>query len=278
MANHVELTRRRFLVGSIAAGAAAAAPLGWYGAFYEANDVEIVRRDIAIRNLPKRLDGLTTVQVSDLHVNGEVTEAHHRMVDLVQQLRPGLIVVTGDVVDVDTSVDDGAALINSLRAPLGTWAVPGNRDHLAEAVYPLSQALATRDAHLLVNRSAQVEDGFWLIGVDDPSEGRDDLHQALQHVPAEGVRLLLAHSPNIVGRIGGTRFDLVLAGHTHGGQVNLPLVRDNWLRDEPARRYPAGLYQTDSVPLYVNRGIGTYYLPLRFGSRPEITAFTFHVA
>lgn len=276
MAHGLTLSRRHFLLGSLAAGAAVA-PIGWYGAFYERDDIEVVQRSVTIRNLPASVDGLKAVQISDLHVS-EITDVHRRMLDTIQGLRPDLMLVTGDLVDVDTAVDDVADLLGSIQVPRGTWAVPGNRDHLAEAVYPLSQALPSHNAHLLVNRSVQLDDGFWVVGVDDPSEGYDDLSAALYRAPASSVRILLTHAPNVVERLRGARFDLILAGHTHGGQIDLPLVRDNWLRDDMARRYPAGGYRVGDSSLYVNRGIGTYYLPIRIGARPEITIFTFHAA
>jgi predicted MPP superfamily phosphohydrolase len=184
--------------------------------------------------------------------------------------------VSGDLVDVDAAVDEAADLLSAYQAPRGTWAVPGHRDHKAEAVYPLSQALATRNVHLLINRAVQLDDGFWIVGVDDPSSGYDDVSGAVRGVPSEASRILLAHAPNIVERIRGLRFDLILVGHTHGGQTNLPFLRDQWLQDDSARRYPAGLYNVGGSRLYVNRGIGTYYLPIRIGARPEITLFTLH--
>jgi predicted MPP superfamily phosphohydrolase len=123
-----------------------------------------------------------------------------------------------------------------------------------------------------------VEDGFWIVGVDDPTGRFDDLRGALDGVPDGATRILLGHSPDIVERIAHSPFDLVLVGHTHGGQVNLPLLKDVWLSDDAARRYSAGLYAVGGSQLYVNRGIGTFPLPIRIGSRPEVTHLTFHAA
>jgi predicted MPP superfamily phosphohydrolase len=272
----MRLSRRHFLVGCLGAGAAATSA-GWYGTVYEPDDIEVVRLPLTIANLPPRLDGLTAAQVSDIHV-GEVSDVQRHMVDKVAALRPDLVFVTGDVVDDDVAIGDAADLLAGFPAPRGTWVVPGHRDHMAEAVFPLSQALAARQLHMMINRSVQLDDGLWIVGVDDPSSRHDDLAGALANVPNGATRILLAHSPDIVERLTDTRFDLVLAGHTHGGQVNLPLVRDGWLREASTRRYRAGLYQVGASKLYVNRGIGTYYLPIRISARPEITLLTLHAA
>jgi predicted MPP superfamily phosphohydrolase len=270
----MRLSRRQFLLGGMGA-CAALAPVGWYGTVQEPDDIEIVRHTLPLRNLPSSLEGVTAAQVSDIHL-GEISEAQRRMLDQLVALDPDLVLVTGDLVDDDAAVGELADLLGGYQPRLGTWAVPGNRDHKAEAVDSLRQALESRNVHLLVNQSAQVEDRFWIVGVDDPSDRRDDVKGALGDVPKEAIRILLAHAPNVVERLGGTPFDLILAGHTHGGQVNLPLLRYQWLQDDSARRYPAGLYSVGDSRLYVNRGIGTYYLPIRIGARPEITLFTLH--
>jgi predicted MPP superfamily phosphohydrolase len=272
----VKPTRREFLLGCVAVGAAAT-PVGWYGGVEEPGDIEIVRRSITIRQLPTRLDGLTVVQLSDLHV-GDVSDVQRRMLEQVAALKPDLVLVTGDLADVKEAANDAADLVTGYQPPYGTWVVPGNRDHMAEAVHPLRVALAARNAQLLTNQAVRIDDKLWVVGADDPSQGLDDVAGAARDTPIGAVRILLAHSPNIVERLEGTRFDLVLVGHTHGGQINLPLVRDQWLRDGAARRYPAGLYDLGDSQLYVNRGIGTYYVPFRIGSRPEITFFTLHGA
>lgn len=270
------LSRRHFLVGCLGAGAAVTSA-GWYGTVYEPDDIEVVRLPLVIPNLPAGLDGLTAVQISDIHV-GEISVVQRHMVDKVAALKPDVVFVTGDIVDDDVAIGDAAELLAGFPAPRGTWVVPGHRDHMSEAVYRLSEALAARQVHMILNRSVQLDDGFWIVGVDDPSSRHDDLAGALANVPDGATRILLAHSPDIVDRLANTRFDLVLAGHTHGGQVNLPVMRDGWLREASTRRYRAGLYEVGASKLYVNRGIGTYYLPIRIGARPEITFFTLHAA
>src|SRR5438132_10256466 len=109
-------------MGSLALGPSAT-PLGAYWTFYSPDDIEVVRHTVPIPSLPRSLDGLTAVQLSDLHVS-DVTDVHRRMIDEVLALKPHLVLVSGDLVDVDRAVEDAADLLGSLQPPNGTWTVP----------------------------------------------------------------------------------------------------------------------------------------------------------
>ena len=272
----MRLTRRGFLLGCIAVGVAAT-PVGAYGAIYEPNDIEIVRRRVVIPRLSSRIDGMTAVQISDLHLSGN-GDLHTHMVDQVRQLNPDAILFTGDLIDDTSAIGDAIEIFGSWHPPAGVWAVPGNWDHTATAdsVDLLASQLKSAKVRFLVNESAQLEDGLWIAGVDDPSSSLDDLSAATESIPSNVPRILLAHSPDIVDSLKDTTFGLVLAGHTHGGQVNLPFFNGAWLKDGPSSEYIQGLYDVHGSPLYVNRGIGTTKVPIRIGARPEITHFTFH--
>lgn len=272
------MTRRGFILGCVGL-AAAATPVGVYGAVYEPNDIEIVRRKMAIPRLPSKLDGMTAVQISDLHLSGN-RDLHAHMVDQVRSLRPDVILFTGDLIDDQSAIGDASDIFASWQPPAGIWAVPGNWDHTAtgDSIGILIDRLKPAKVRFLVNQSAQLEDGLWLAGVDDPSSSLEDMGDAINNIPTNAPRILLAHSPDIVSSLKDTTFGLVLAGHTHGGQVNLPFFNGAWLKDGPSSEYIQGLYDVHGSPLYVNRGIGTTKLPVRIGSRPEITHFTFRPA
>jgi predicted MPP superfamily phosphohydrolase len=265
------VTRRRFLAGCLATGAAVT-PLGWYAASYEPNNLEVVRRMVVIKNLPPRLDGLTAVQISDFHLR-RTAEVHLRMAEKVRALQPDLVLVTGDIVDRLSAVGEALDLFRGLQPTRGIWAVPGNWDHGAEAVSSLQRVLGGAGIRFLLNDSVSL-DGLWIVGVDDPASGHDRVTRALGGVPASAPRILLAHSPAIADKVRGISFDLILAGHTHGGQVNLPPINGVWLHHGPSARYVAGFYDAQGSPLYVNRGIGMTTLPVRVQARPEITHFT----
>ena len=270
----MRVTRRGFLLGVVGLGLAAT-PAALYSAVYEPNDIEITRRSIRIAKLPSSLEGMTAVQISDLHLKGD-GNTHSRMVEMVRSLKPDAIFFTGDLVDSSSAVNDAVEVFRSWQPPLGTLAVPGNWDHNAEAVDLLSSRLKPAKVRFLVNESAQLAHGLWIAGVDDPSSAFQDLGAAIADIPTGAPRILLAHSPDIADDVKGTNFGLILAGHTHGGQVNLPFFNGAWLLDGPSHRYVEGLFDVHGSPLYVNRGIGMTKLPVRIGSRPEITQFTFH--
>lgn len=272
------MSRRGFLFGCVGVGIAAT-PVGVYGAVYEPNDIEIVRRKIVIPRLPSRVDGLTAVQISDLHLSGN-GDLHQRMVDQVRKLNPNAVLFTGDLIDDQSAIGDAIDIFRGLQPPSGIWAVPGNWDHTAtgDAIDILVNRLKPAKVRFLVNESEQLDDGLWIAGVDDPSSSLEDISSAVDGIPASAARILLAHSPDIVTSLQENAFGLVLAGHTHGGQVNLPFFNGAWLKDGPSSEYIQGLYDVFGSPLYVNRGIGTTKLPIRIGARPEITHFTFHAA
>ncbi|MDQ6796036.1 MAG: metallophosphoesterase [Chloroflexota bacterium] len=271
-------TRRQFLLGACGGLAAVAAPAAWFGAVYEPGDIEVVRRTAQIKNLPSRLNGLTAVQISDLHLD-RASDAHQHMIDLIKGLKPDVIFFTGDLVDDRLATGHAVDIFRQLDPPRGIWAVPGNWDHTADAVGTLQLDLGAAKVRFLINESAELDAGFWIVGVDDPATSMDEVSTALQNIPAREPRLMLAHAPDIADNIvDAPAFDLILVGHTHGGQVNLPLFNGAWLKSGASAEYTRGLYQVHGSPMYVNRGIGMTTVPVRIGSRPEITHFTFHAA
>jgi predicted MPP superfamily phosphohydrolase len=265
-------SRRQFLAGC-AALCASAIPASWYAAVYEPNALEVVRRQVPIRGLPAALDGLRCVQLSDLHIT-RVTDLHLRAVQQANALRPDLVFVTGDLVDVLAAVPDVVELLRGLSPPLGILAVPGNWDHTAEAIDGLRRLLPSAGAQLLVNEHRLVEQGLCIVGVDDPATWHDHLSEALDGAPDSAARLLLAHSPEIAYKLDHDGFGLILTGHTHGGQINLPFLNGAWLHSGHVGPYVAGQFEVDDSPLYVNRGIGTTTVPVRIAASPEVTEFT----
>jgi uncharacterized protein len=250
-------------------------------AMIEPRRVEVTHQRIVITKLPRTFDGFRIVQLSDIHHSPflgveEIAEAVRR----ANELKPDLIALTGDYVSHSREYIDGCAqALGMLRARHGVFAVLGNHDHWTDAER-MEASLTRQGIRVLVNENVRIAVNgscICLAGIDDLIAGRDDLPQALRGTSVAESRILLAHNPAIIREAARAGVDLVLSGHTHGGQINWRLLigREDrktarWLR-RPSRRLMRGHAQLGSTQLYVNRGLGTVVVPLRYGCTPEIT-------
>jgi uncharacterized protein len=302
---------RRYFFRAATAAAGAAPFLGaMYGFAAERLNYQVRRVEIPMHNLPPALDGMKVVQISDIHLSSYMSLTQvRRAVDMANDLGADLAIVTGDLITgVGDSIADCVEEVRRLHAPLGTWGCNGNHEIYArvedEAAYLYTQA----GMKLLRQENAQINFNgaqFNLIGVDYQRErtSRGQRQQTLanveQFVRRDMPNILLSHNPNSFHRAAELGIELSLAGHTHGGQIQVEILDH---RLSPARfitDYIAGLYQRPlfapvpnervastirtSIPLafaspspgmaniYVNRGLGTVGAPVRLGVPPEIT-------
>ncbi len=232
-----------------------------YAFFIEPKRIEVTRQTF----VGKVRRPLRIAHLSDLHTQG-FGPRERTLVLLIRKENPDLIVITGDTVDAG-KLEPAKDLLANLSAPLGIWAVRGNWERwtLNEDERGFYAGLGVR---FLENAGAAARDDLWIAGLDDPSTGAPDLGRALTGAPLDSFKLVLMHAPDHFAEIGG-RFDLALAGHTHGGQVVLPLIGPLWL-PEGGRRYLRGFYSHNGSHLYVSRGIGTSRAPVRLNCRPEL--------
>ena len=242
-------------------------------ALTEAFMLSIERQQIFLRRLPKRLDGLLVVQLSDLHYGPLVNPKHlERAIEAANDLRPDLIALTGDYISQDRGYAAPCAeLVGRLRARYGVYAVRGNHDHWTDAKL-ISDLFRAEGIRVLVNEGARIDlkkETFWLAGVDDTMVGLEDLPLALAGSRDDEFKLLLAHNPVILRRAARADVDLVLSGHTHGGQVTWRSEKSRSGR--PRRRMLRGLGRRGNTQIYVTRGLGTVVLPIRYGCPPEIS-------
>ncbi|HEY3593946.1 MAG TPA: metallophosphoesterase [Polyangiaceae bacterium] len=261
-------------IGGAAAFVASGGALAW-GALRGRYEWAIEEVPIRLANLPKALDGFTIVQLSDLHVGTFVGERELGMgLGLVDNLRPDLVVITGDIVDVDARyVPLAASRLGALKSRFGSVCIPGNHDYYT-GVHAVLDGMRRAGVEVLSNRGkiiAAGDGGFALIGVDDLSAKRrggtgPDIVRARDMVPSDMATILLAHQPTFAPTAASFGVDLQLSGHTHGGQIN-PGFRPIDLFFQ----YVAGRYDVGSMQLYVNRGFGTAGPPARLGAPPEIT-------
>jgi predicted MPP superfamily phosphohydrolase len=193
------------------------------------------------------------------------------MVQLVESEQPDLIVITGDSINVTSDYPGLADVLRQIQAPLGVWVVRGNH----EDWWPVKdekQFYESAGARLLVNSSAEVREGIWLIGLDDLYAGSPDAAAALRGVPESAYKIALFHSPPYFDKMAG-RCDLVLAGHSHGGQVSLPIYGPVWTPPFVGK-YLEGWFEERGTRMYVSRGVGTSIVDARFWCRPEIATIT----
>jgi len=270
------------------AAAAGVAAIAADSALIEPNRPRIVRREIALRRWPARLDGFTIAQLSDFHYDPYFSQHPlHAAIKMINGLHPDLIVLTGDFVSLplfsDTQEGDRKAafaaepcarLLWQMQAPHGLWAVLGNHDCYTDANV-VTGVLRTQGIQLLANQSAPIEANgarFWLAGVGDALVRAADLDATLQSVPDEAT-ILLAHEPDYADHVARYPVDLQLSGHSHGGQVRVPFVGPFYL-PEMGRKYVWGLYTIGRLTLYTNPGLGTVGVPVRWNCSPEITLLT----
>ncbi|MFN6963519.1 MAG: metallophosphoesterase [Pyrinomonadaceae bacterium] len=242
-------------------------------AIAEASTLSLESVEIRLARLPKRLDGLRIIHLSDIH-HSPFTPLEHieRAVRVANRLKPDVFVLTGDYVSHEPEyIAPVARVLGGLRSPLGTFACLGNHDHWTDAQI-VTDEFRSAGINVLINEGLRIEAapgaGFWLAGVDDYMVGKTDLASALKGSYPDEMKLLLAHNPIIFRQAVRRGVDLMLSGHTHGGQVKL---RDASRKLLPRRRLTAGLHERKGSQIYITRGIGTVVLPVRYQCPPEIS-------
>jgi hypothetical protein len=265
--------------------AGAAALVGAGGLLYarevEPRRLEVVRLELTLPRLAAAFDGYRMVQIGDLHLDDWSKPARlDRIVEMVNAESPDLVAITGDFASYSARRLDTGRLVGALRrlsAPDGVLAILGNHDYLTD-VKLIRRCIREAGLTELINEVVTLRRGgseFHVAGIDDVMEGRSRLDLVLGKLPESGAAVLLAHEPDFADVAAATgRFDLQLSGHSHGGQVRVPLLGRAVLPPF-SQRYTRGLHRVGGMLVYTNRGLGTVHARLRFGCRPEITALTF---
>ena len=273
------ITRRAFLGLS----AASAAGLGLYATEISRHEISIEEHTVHLARLPDAFRGMRIVQASDFHY-AEFTEPWflREVVRRINHLRPDLVLLTGDFVSFGPMPHSYARhcapacaeILSALDCPL-RYASLGNHDYVIGSE-PVAGALREHGIPVLLNSAIPLErDGqrLWLAGLGSACEGAADPDRAIPRAVATEPVIALMHEPDVLPRIARYNVDLMLSGHTHGGQVRIPFLPPFHL---PAfgRHYLEGWFRLGPTQMYVNRGIGAVGLPVRFRCPPEITIFT----
>ena len=249
--------------------------LAGYALWVEPRWIKVRTLRLPIDALPPGLDGLSLVHLSDFHLGPHVPlDLIQRAVQKSNRLSPDLVLLTGDYVsDSPDYVDPVCEALSSLSARAGVFACLGNHDHWEDADRT-RKGLARAGIALLENEHKTLRFGGDMLvvaGVEDLWEGDPDVELAFEGAPDQAIRILLSHNPDAVKRLGQERVDLMLCGHTHGGQVRLPAVGAPLLGIESGPALASGLSRTDrGTAVYVNQGLGVISPPVRFLCRPEI--------
>lgn len=280
-----QFSRRRLMVNGGRLVAGSAAVVGAWGVFGEARWFEITQRAVRIKGLPPTLAGLRIVQLSDIHHGSWMSDFWVRqIIDTTNKLAPDLVALTGDYVYRGPEyMEPIAAHFARLKPRVGTLGVMGNHDwwggsHVCQRAFakygiPLidnSRKFVTPERKLV----DQATEGLCVAGVGDLWEDHCLYEMALGGLPGGMPRVVLSHNPDVAEEPdflrGGYRVDLMLSGHTHGGQIRLPVIGAPVTNSRLGQKYAQGLVQGPACPVFVSRGLGMTVMPVRLGVRPEI--------
>ncbi len=269
--------RRRDIL-AVGAKAAMAAPfaIAGYGTFIGRDSFQVRETDLLVPDLHPDLDGLRMAQITDLHCGPYLTAKEvDRVVAMANELRPHVAFVTGDLItQAGDPLDECIRSLGGLRADSGVWGCMGNHEHYAAAEGYAAREGLRYGIEFLRQRSKTLEFGdarLNLAGVDYQRKNQPYLRYAETLLRPGSVNLLLSHNPDVFPKATELGYDLVVSGHTHGGQVTIEIVEQSVNAGRFFTPFVVGRYQIDQSQLYVSRGIGTVNLPMRIGALPEVT-------
>ncbi len=259
--------------------------LGLWAFWVEPSSLHNETHELGLPSWPQACDGLKVAVLSDLHVGSPFNHLDHlnRSIDLTLAAKPDLILLAGDYVIHGVpgghfvSPKESATHLARLRAPLGVYAVLGNHDWWYDGPGTIT---AFQQVGIRILDDAAVALGsktcqFWLAGISDFMEGAHDVPKALAHIPVGASILAFTHNPDVFPEI-PERIALTVAGHTHGGQVYLPLIGRPVVPSQYGERYAIGHIIEQGRHLFVTPGIGTSILPVRFLVPPEVSILILH--
>lgn len=279
----MNVRKRRVLLISLAVALLLCLFLIVWSFVIEPDRLVVNRVTVSLPDWPTNLNGLKIALFSDIHAGSPHIddEKLRKIVSLVNQSQPDLIVIPGDFVIQGVkgghfvTPEQIAGGLKGLNAPLGVYAVLGNHDWLYDGDR-ITNALRVAGIQILENDVAHVEregQAFWLVGLADLWTRPQNISGTLQKVTDSQPIIAFTHNPDIFPQT-PARVSLTLAGHTHGGQVNLPFIGRRVVPSKFKQRYAAGLIQEEGRQLFVTTGIGTSIIPVRFRVPPEIVILT----
>ena len=262
------ISRRGFIGLLVAAGLSITATgLVWRDSY----KFKINRQTIKLAKLKQKIK---IVQLSDFHYGEFIKEKDlEKWIDTSIAQNPDLILITGDFIDSSTTEFDGIIRqLSRLNAPLGVYGIWGNHDYNSGSMRKrFEQELNTIGIEILVNSGKQIRTDIYLAGVDDLYNGKPDIKKALLNKAKDSLCLHMSHNPDYLFNIPQS-VDFSFCGHTHGGQVNLPIIGAPYIPSAYGQKFIGGLVKSP-VKAFVSKGLGFTALPIRFNARAEIIVF-----
>jgi predicted MPP superfamily phosphohydrolase len=261
------------LAGSVAA--AAACDDRW--------DLRVERVPVRLKGLPRAFDGFTIAQFTDIHRGHRVPQSFVEFaVELTNAAQPDLVVVTGDCITsrLDMMLECAAALAR-LQAPFGRVSVLGNHEHWTDAEKCQQMLVEIAGSRVLRNESVAIERNgsrITIAGLDDAISGHDDLERTLADVDPDAPVIMLSHKPDVVREASRRGVDLMLAGHTHGGQIVIPAFGAPVTDSDLGPRRASGLHRFGETQIYISAGVGMALLSMRINCPPEVPLITLRAA
>lgn len=268
------MNRRKFIKSLLYAGLGTGL-IASYSLVFERYLIRENHYRINIKNLPKEFAGLTILQLTDIHyglLDPRVLVEH--IIDLANSIEKDIIVCTGDYVrkkNITQEIDTVWPMMQKLKAPMGVYAVLGNHDHWVNSKHSLywleKSGLSIRHKTISFERNGK---RIWLGGAGDLWEDELKIDETFSGIDENDFKIVLAHNPDTADRREiKTKIDLYISGHTHGGQINLPLIGPPYLPVKN-RKFASGFVKTKKTSVFVCRGIGWAILPVRFNCPAEI--------
>lgn len=257
-----------------------------YAFYFETKALSVTWNDIDNPNIPEGFHGVKILQFSDTHFGSNFPHKQQQiLVDKINRLNPDIVVFTGDLIDkfgeYAAERKYSQTILAQIHAPLGKYAVFGNHDRGGGGSPLYKEYMEKAGFTVLNNEMKKIKapngDYITISGLDDFLLGKPKIQSTLQNLRIEDFNLLLVHEPDAVEQISEYPVDLQISGHSHGGQVQLPFIGPI-ITTSLANKYVEGLYSLEGkskpLQLYVNRGIGTTRMPIRFLSKPELSVFS----
>lgn len=251
--------------------------------------VDVNLQEIEVDSLPSEMEGLTIGQISDLHVHHWNTALVEHSIEVLNRLKPDIVTVTGDIIcNGKTYLPMLTSLFREINAEYGKFACLGNHDYSdGDSSRRIQDVYKKSDFRVLVNESVNINikgNTVCMAGSDDYKYGKQNIPKMVQNISETTAKIFLTHNPINFPKFSEHKPDLVISGHTHGGQIYLPFLSQLY-KNFFKLNYISGIYRDQNSTLYVNRGIGTALVSAllmnkkllintpRFNSKPEISIF-----